>query len=120
MASRPLAPDFTRIPRRSGGSYSRRRDRARLMLMLYRIVAWPLVVKVPVLVAGLMITVAYAMSQVVLWRSVQDQERNDFPPSCARPTFSVCSAEFRVVRAETKLQRIVSEPMLVGSWLLLD
>ena len=46
------------------------------MLMLYRIVAWPLVVKVPVLVAGLMITVAYAMSQVVLWRSVQDQERN--------------------------------------------
>jgi len=46
------------------------------MLMFYRIAAWPLVVKVPVLVAGLMIAVAYAMSQVVLWRSVQDQERN--------------------------------------------
>jgi signal transduction histidine kinase len=46
------------------------------MLNLYRIVAWPLVVKVPVLVVGLMITVAFAISQVVLWRSIQDQERN--------------------------------------------
>ena len=46
------------------------------MLLLYRIAAWPLVVKVPVLAAGLMIAVAYAMSQVVLWRSVQDEERN--------------------------------------------
>jgi two-component system, OmpR family, sensor kinase len=46
------------------------------MLMLCRIAAWPLVVKVPVLVAGLMITVAFTISQVVLWRSVQDQERN--------------------------------------------
>jgi signal transduction histidine kinase len=46
------------------------------MLNLYRIAAWPLVVKVPVLVIGLMITVAFVISQIVLWRSVQDQERN--------------------------------------------
>jgi signal transduction histidine kinase len=45
------------------------------MLMLYRVAAWPLVVKVPVLVAGLMITVAFTIVQVVLWRYVQDQER---------------------------------------------
>jgi signal transduction histidine kinase len=46
------------------------------MLMLCRIAAWPLVVKVPVLVAGLMITVAFTISQVVLWRFVRDQEGN--------------------------------------------
>src|SRR5438067_9008673 len=46
------------------------------MLSLHRLAAWPLVVKVPVLVVGLMITVAFAILQVVLWRSVQDQERN--------------------------------------------
>ena len=39
-----------------------------------RIAAWPLVVKVPVLVAGLMVTVAFTISQVVLWRLSQDQE----------------------------------------------
>jgi signal transduction histidine kinase len=41
-----------------------------------RIAAWPLVVKVPVLVAGLMVTVAFTTSQIVLWRFVQDQESN--------------------------------------------
>jgi signal transduction histidine kinase len=41
-----------------------------------RIAAWPLVVKVPVLVAGLTITVAFAISQIVIWRLVQDQESN--------------------------------------------
>jgi two-component system, OmpR family, sensor kinase len=41
-----------------------------------RIAAWPLVVKVPVLVAGLMITAAFAISQVVLWRFVHDQRSN--------------------------------------------
>ena len=40
------------------------------------IAAWPLVVKVPVLVAGLMVTVAFTISQVVLWRFMQDQENN--------------------------------------------
>jgi signal transduction histidine kinase len=45
-------------------------------LRLLRFAAWPLVVKVPVLVAGLMITVAFTISQVVLWRFVQDQESN--------------------------------------------
>jgi signal transduction histidine kinase len=40
----------------------------------WHIAAWPLVVKVPVLVAGLMVTVAAATSQVVLWRFAQDQE----------------------------------------------
>src|SRR5215472_17823607 len=34
----------------------------------------PLVVKVPVLLAGLMVTVAVMTSQVVLWRFAQDQE----------------------------------------------
>ena len=43
---------------------------------LWHIAAWPLVVKVPVLVAGLMVTVAVTTSQVVLWRFVQDQESN--------------------------------------------
>jgi hypothetical protein len=37
-----------------------------------RIAAWPLVVKVPVLVAGLMVTVAVTTSQVVLWRFAED------------------------------------------------
>jgi hypothetical protein len=35
--------------------------------------AWPLVVKVPVLVAGLMVTVTVTTSQVVLWRFAQDR-----------------------------------------------
>ena len=43
---------------------------------LWHIAAWPLVVKVPVLVAGLMVTVAVATSQVVLWRFAQDQKSN--------------------------------------------
>jgi hypothetical protein len=46
------------------------------MLRLLRIAAWPLVVKVPVLMAGLTITVATMLSYVVLWRIVQDQGRN--------------------------------------------
>ena len=44
------------------------------MLRLWHIAAWPLVVKVPVLVAGLMVTVAVTTSQVVLWRFAQDQK----------------------------------------------
>jgi signal transduction histidine kinase len=40
---------------------------------MWHIAAWPLVVKVPVLVAGLMVTVAVTTSQVVLWRFAQDQ-----------------------------------------------
>jgi signal transduction histidine kinase len=44
------------------------------MPSLLRIAAWPLVVKVPVLVAGLMVTVAFTISQVVLWRFARDQE----------------------------------------------
>ena len=47
-----------------------------MSLRLPRVAAWPLVVKVPVLVAGLMITVAFTICQVVLWRFVQDQENN--------------------------------------------
>ena len=46
------------------------------MVRLWHIAAWPLVVKVPVLVAGLMVTVAVATSQVVLWRFAQDQTSN--------------------------------------------
>ena len=46
------------------------------MLGLMRIAAWPLVVKVPVLVVGLMVTVAIAISQIVLWRVIHDQESN--------------------------------------------
>jgi signal transduction histidine kinase len=49
---------------------------AGVMLRLLCIAGWPLVVKVPVLVAGLMITVATMISYVVLWRFIQDQERN--------------------------------------------
>ena len=44
------------------------------MASLLRIAAWPLVVKVPVLVAGLMVTVAFTISQVVLWRLSQEQK----------------------------------------------
>jgi len=44
------------------------------MVRLWHIAAWPLVVKVPVLVAGLMVTVAVTTSQVVLWRFAQDQK----------------------------------------------
>jgi signal transduction histidine kinase len=46
------------------------------MVRLWRIAAWPLVVKVPVLVAGLMVTVAVTTSQVVLWQFAKDQESN--------------------------------------------
>ena len=46
------------------------------MMRLWHIAAWPLVVKVPVLVAGLMVTVAVTTSQVVLWRFAQDQKSN--------------------------------------------
>ncbi|MBV8334123.1 MAG: HAMP domain-containing histidine kinase [Alphaproteobacteria bacterium] len=46
------------------------------MLRLLHVSAWPLAVKVPVLAAGLMITVATTVSYVVLWRFVQDQESN--------------------------------------------
>jgi signal transduction histidine kinase len=43
---------------------------------LWQIATWPLVVKVPVLVAGLMVTVAVTTSQVVLWTFAQDQKSN--------------------------------------------
>jgi signal transduction histidine kinase len=46
------------------------------MVRLWHIATWPLVVKVPVLVAGLMVTVAVTTSQVVLWRFAQDQKSN--------------------------------------------
>jgi signal transduction histidine kinase len=46
------------------------------MLRPLHVAAWPLAVKVPVLVACLMITVAVTISQIVLWRFVHDQERN--------------------------------------------
>jgi signal transduction histidine kinase len=42
----------------------------------WRIAAWPMAVKVPVLVAGLMVTAAVTTSELVLWRFAQDQERN--------------------------------------------
>jgi signal transduction histidine kinase len=54
----------------------RTRRVANLMVRLWHIAAWPLVVKVPVLVAGLMVTVAVTTSQVVLWRFAQDQKSN--------------------------------------------
>ena len=53
-----------------------RKRGATLMVRLWHIAAWPLVVKVPVLVAGLMVTVAVTTSQVVLWRFAQDQKSN--------------------------------------------
>jgi signal transduction histidine kinase len=43
---------------------------------LWHIASWPVVIKVPVLVAGLMVTVAVTTSQVVLWRFAQDQKTN--------------------------------------------
>src|SRR5215469_10601345 len=46
------------------------------IVRLWHVAAWPLVVKVPVLVAGLMVTVAVTTSQVVLWRFAQDQRSN--------------------------------------------
>jgi signal transduction histidine kinase len=46
------------------------------MSRLWHVAVWPLVVKVPVLVAGLMVTVAVTTSQVVLWRFAQDQKSN--------------------------------------------
>jgi signal transduction histidine kinase len=46
------------------------------MLRLLRITSWPLTVKVPLLVAGLMIAVAAAISQIVLSRLARDQETN--------------------------------------------
>ena len=46
------------------------------MVRLWHVAAWPLIVKVPVLVAGLMVTVAVTTSQVVLWRFAQDQKAN--------------------------------------------
>src|SRR5437763_12627189 len=47
---------------------------AKLIPRPLHIAAWPLVVKVPVMVAGLMVTVAFTISQVVLWRVARDQE----------------------------------------------
>src|SRR5262249_31597134 len=41
-----------------------------------RFAAWPVLIKLPVLVAGLMVTVAVTISNVVQWRFVQDQESN--------------------------------------------
>jgi signal transduction histidine kinase len=52
------------------------REGGDLMLRVSRIAAWPLLVKVPVLAAGLMITGAATISQVVFWRFAQDQESN--------------------------------------------
>jgi signal transduction histidine kinase len=49
---------------------------ATVMARFCHIAAWPLVIKVPVLVAGLMVTVAVTTSQVVLWRFAQDQKSN--------------------------------------------
>src|ERR1700756_986375 len=49
------------------------RESAAVTLRLFRIAAWPLVLKVPVLAAGLMITGAAAISQVVFWQFAEDQ-----------------------------------------------
>lgn len=46
------------------------------MPRLLRVTSWPLTAKVPLLVAGLMIAVAVAISQIVLTRLAQDQETN--------------------------------------------
>ena len=46
------------------------------MPRLWHIAAWPMVVKVPVLVAGLMVTAAVTTSELVLWRLAQEQEKN--------------------------------------------
>jgi signal transduction histidine kinase len=47
-----------------------------MMPRLLRIAAWPLGVKIPILVAGLMVTVVAVTSQVVLWQFVEDQKNN--------------------------------------------
>jgi signal transduction histidine kinase len=49
---------------------------AGVMAGLLRISAWPLVVKVPVLVTGLLVTVAFTTSHIAIWRFVQDQQSN--------------------------------------------
>ncbi len=46
------------------------------MPRLLRLPAWPLTLKVPLLVAALMIAVAVIISQIVLSRLVKDQEAN--------------------------------------------
>src|SRR5271169_454253 len=46
------------------------------MPRLSRITAWPLALKVPLLVSGLMVGVAVMISQVVLSRLIDDQENN--------------------------------------------
>jgi signal transduction histidine kinase len=46
------------------------------MPRLLRITSWPLTVKVPLLVAGLMVAIAVAISQIVLSRLARDQETN--------------------------------------------
>ena len=43
---------------------------------MWRVNAWPLTLKVPLLVAALMVAVAVAMSQIVLSRLVKVQEVN--------------------------------------------
>jgi signal transduction histidine kinase len=53
-----------------------RRQGAGVMPHILRITDWPLTVKVPLLVAGLMVAVAMMVSQVVLSRLIQDQENN--------------------------------------------
>jgi signal transduction histidine kinase len=63
------APACRERPRRT-------KQGATVTARLWHLAAWPLVVKVPVLVAGLMVTVAATTSQVVLWRFAQDQETN--------------------------------------------
>ena len=54
----------------------RAKQGAKVIARFWRIAALPLVIKVPVLVAGLMVTVAVTTSQVVLLRFAQDQESN--------------------------------------------
>ena len=46
------------------------------MFRFFRLPAWPLTLKVPLLVAALMIAVAVIVSQIVLTRLVKDQEAN--------------------------------------------
>jgi signal transduction histidine kinase len=53
-----------------------RREGAGVMPRLPRVTAWPLAVKVPLLVAGLMVAVALVVSEVVLSRLARDQETN--------------------------------------------
>src|SRR5215831_6343465 len=49
------------------------RESAAVTLGVLRIATWPLVLKVPVLAAGLMITGVAAISQVVFWQFAEDQ-----------------------------------------------